>query len=41
LFSLGRKSNNSTPSSGKKVTRVSGCKRNSIICPRFYELFQK
>jgi hypothetical protein len=28
------KNRTSTPTSGKKVTRVRGCRKKSIVCPR-------
>src|SRR5512141_1868689 len=40
FLSLGMKSRTSTPTSGKKVINVRGCRKKFMFDPRFYELFQ-
>src|SRR3972149_1007738 len=40
FLSLGMRNKISTPTNGKKVRRVKGCRKKFMFYPRFYELFQ-
>src|SRR6185436_16908286 len=40
FLSLGIKNKINTPTNGKKVRRVRGCRKKFMVYPRFYELFQ-
>src|SRR5687768_3020600 len=40
FLSLGIKNKISTPTNGKNVRRVKGCRKKFMLYPRFYELFQ-